>query len=561
MVAAIAMFAACDPDSEGPSGPSNGDGDGDGPVDYGYAINWDKTTLKIKYTNDDQSGELSSGCERYYAGESANFEDIDDLVRQRNAYAATAANVTVEYDYFTSTQGWGQSTGTMVTEATSDSSEAPDIYYNFVYDISGAQLNGCFANLKGSYANGNNFRFNDSDYNWESDNYFDSTVGEGYFYAYMQSLSLNNNKLYALASDFCVDLVRSFLVVPVNIEMLESIEAKDTWTGDMTNGFYDFYDLVWRTETKVAENEKYGEGWTYDVLAHYAAAINNPTNDNGSDHVLADTVGFAAGKTSGLVSSGFLYTVQSVDVIEENVQADGTKNPTYPETNANLNTLVSKMSELFTKTGIVAVGSGSFDEIGEADAGTELQAIRNRFAKSRVLFGGIIALGSLEETVYQNMLADGGAGFGILPVPLYNSADDYLTLVHNLAKVVAISKSTTEFSQASAYLDYLSRQSADVIDEYYNVNLVSKTGGVAAEQNKTMLAYIRNHVKDAFAKTIEDEIGLWKGAIDKEVTANKFHEIIASNGFGMSDFTSKYGSLRGKKQEYLAEAVAEWNKH
>ena len=555
MVAAIAMFAACDSGSGSGNGNGNGGDDvtlPDGAPTYDTS-NWEKTTLKIKYTNDDHAGELSSGCERYYAGESADFEDIDDLVRKRNLYAETAAKVTIDWQYFKATEGWGASSGVMVSEATSGSNEAPDVYYNFVYDISGAQLNGCFANLKGSYANGNNFRFNDSDYNYKGENYFDSTIGEGYFYEYMQSLSLNNNRLYALASDFCVDLVRSFLVVPVNIKMLEAIETEYTWTKDMTNGFYDFYDLVWRTE------DKYAEGWTYTVLGHYAAQAFKNTNDNGSDHVLADTVGFAAGKTSGLVSSGFLYTVESVDTVVPNVADNGTKNPQYPVDNPTLNTLVEKMSGLFGQSGMVAVASGNFEAIGEADAKTELQAIRNRFAKDRVLFGGIIALGSLEDTVYQNMLAEGGSGFGILPVPLYNNQDDYLTLVHNLAKVVAIAKNTTKFAQASAYLDYLSRQSADVIDEYYNVNLVSKTGGVAADQNKKMLGYIRNHVKDAFAKTIEDEIALWK-VTDKDMTANKFHEIIASSGFTMTDFTNKYDSIRGKKQQYLDEAVAEWNK-
>ena len=158
------------------------------------------------------------------------------------------------------------------------------------------------------------------------------------------------------------------------------------------------------------------------------------------------------------------------------------------------------------------------------------------------------------------MMVDGGKGFGILPIPVYQSSDDYLTLVHNLAKVVAIAKNTTKFSQCSAYIDYLSQESDDVLDSYYNQYLVSKTGGKAAQANKDMLTYIRTHVKDAFAKTVEDAIGIWK-ANDADVTANKFHEILARSGFLLDDFTEKYAGIVGKKQGYLNEAVTAWNNH
>lgn len=558
MFAAMAMFVACNGGEEqqqGPGGNPTVTPPADAPK---YDITWKKeeSTLKIKYSTASQASELISGCERYYAGEGAYFAEIDDLIDDRNLYAETAAGVTVQYDQFKSNEGWGATAGLMVTEASSGTN-VTDIYYNFIYDVSGAQLNGCFANIKSdNYANGNHFLFNKDGYVYESENYFDSSVGGGYFYQYMQSLSLNNNKMYAVASDFCTDLVRSFLVIPVNVTLLEDIKPEESWTGDMKQDISEFYNLVWK---KTNVNNAYSVGWTYDVLAHYSAKASKP--DNTSDHVLAGTVGFAAGKTSGLVSSGLLYTVESVTIIDENVKTDGTKTPTYPETNTNLNTLVSTFNSIFKKTGVVAVESGSdFAAIGDNEAKTELQAIRNRFAGNKVLFGGVVALGSLDEDVYQNMMVDGGKGFGILPIPVYQSSDDYLTLVHNLAKVVAIAKNTTKFSQCSAYIDYLSQESDDVLDSYYNQYLVSKTGGKAAQANKDMLTYIRTHVKDAFAKTVEDAIGIWKSN-DADVTANKFHEILARSGFLLDDFTEKYAGIVGKKQGYLNEAVTAWNNH
>jgi hypothetical protein len=484
------------------------------------------------------------------------------MVRARNLAAAKVANVNPRYDYEAAHATWSANISSIVEQALAGSATNPDIYCNYVYDLSCAQLRHCFANLLDTETTANYFRFNEEDYNPVGEGYFDSEAGEGYFFDYMKSLTLSNDKMYLLASNFCTDLVRAFLVVPLNVQMMSEITPENTWTGDMT-AVSDFYDLVWK-ETDIKPG--YEEGWTYKVLAHYADKVYADINDKDSDCVLADKIGFAAGTTSGLVSSGILYT-SDVEIIKRDKQDDGSYTYYYPESNDKLNKFASQLTALFkgelseNGNGVVTISGDEARQAGFAATGeSELVAIRNRFAENKVLFGGIIAVGSLEDTVYQGMRTTGNKyGFGILPVPTYEKGQEYLTLVHNIARIIAISKSTTEFAQCSAFLDYQSRMSAGILNEYYNVRLASSTGGLAGKFNNFMLTYIRNHVRDCFNKTFEDSISNKIQSIDSTATENKWHELLGQNNFQFAEFSNSYKANAENKNKYLQMVIEDWN--
>ncbi len=530
---------------------------------YDYIITWDKTDIKMELTKNSSHGELSSGCERYYAGTKVDaFAPIDEQVRVRNSAAAEAANVIYRPSYVAEGDGtgWGANINRIAHDAASGRTDAPDIYCNFAYDMTCAQLRGCFANLKDtSWENGNYFRFNDPDYNPISDDYFDAEAGEGYFYEYMQSLSLSRDKMYILASNYTIDVIRAMTVVPVNIAMLESIFPEDSWTGDM-NSLNDFYDLVWRDADKVAINQKYETGFTYDVLAHYAQKIYMDCNRGNK---LGNTVGFIADRSSGLASSAFLYS-SGISIINRTPEADAVNYTYYyPEHNIALNEFAEAVTALFrnnAEKGVITV-TRSEAEAYDPNVKGELELIRRKFACNEVLFGGVVMVGQLEDDVYQAMREGGRDGFGILPVPVYQSGQDYLTLVHNLARVVAIGKGSSVKSQCSAYLDYVSRDSATILETYYTQVLADATGGIAALQNKEMLTYIRNHVRDCFQKTYEDAIA-YKYAIVVGSEAAKYsewHEIYGNkNGFIYPSFATDYAEKAPVKEEHLNEVVADW---
>ena len=389
----------------------------------------------------------------------------------------------------------------------------------------------------------------------------------------MQSLSFANedgeyDKMYCLASNYCVDLVRSFLVIPVNVKMMNSIALADSPAGDKDgdgdSDVEDFYELVWEG------------GWTYDVLAQYCAAVFVDNGDVSGTADINDTLGAAFGRTSGLTGAGFLYT-SSVKIINKTSE-NGKFTYSYPTTNTDLVSFAAALEQLFSPeksvTGAVGITSVSKSDVknaglnvGSSDNVGELVGIREQFAKNKMLFGGIIAVGSLEEKAYQDM-SDNSDGFGIVPVPVYRAGDEYLTLVHNLARVVAISATTTEFEQCSAYLDYQSTHSKDILDAYYTQELVARTsGGLAGSQNKEMLTYIRNHVRDCFDKTYEDVISSYlKGNGDTSAEANRWHNLLMSNKYMYSGMSGAYEShaitknaeLRGSDPNTVGGILKVW---
>ena len=557
----------------GNGGTTGGDVSGDKYQNFEYTYDWTETKLLAQMNMDDNVGELSSGTRQYYAGElpGANAT-IDIKVSERNTAAEQTTKVNVEYAYLEDDTGfsWGNSIGAIEAEVNAGGSTAPDIYCNHAYDMTCAATKGLFMNLlstdSNDYANKNYFKFVQEGYEYESDNYFDASVGEGYFYQYMRSLSLTpDTRIYCLASNYCVDLVRAFLVVPVNVEMMNTkftekiaeTPAGDT-DGDDKHTIKDFYNLVWGGQ----KNGGKDPGWNYDAVAKYSNAVYADSNAAVSGKDIGDTLGFVAGASSGLTASGFLYTT-TVKILSK--RTDGTYY--YADTNPALVEISNALNELFSKNnGVMTLKSQDVANSGvEGLSGTELEAIRTRFASGNILFGGVIMVGSLEETVYQDMRNKGTkAGFGIAPVPLYKAYEkdvtEYQTLVHNVARICAISAATTEASQCTAFLAYQSENSEDILNEYYEGNLVAASAGFAAKYSEDMLAYIRNHVNDCFDKTYEDAIAQANLQKDSNAMSYRWHYILAQKNYQYTGLSAEYGQYKGTKQQYLNNIWADWCK-
>ena len=528
---------------------------------------WDTTSLLFQMTDNSNGEELSSGCKRYLSGESGEVGSIYSNVEDRNREAEEYANVTVEYIYFpdTSGYGWGSTIGKMQELATSNTEKGrPDMFCNFVYDMVAASLKGSFSNLYtdkiasvgiDETAQKNYFEF-------AKNGKYDATyvdTGEGYMIEYMQSLTLSEHKMYLLASDYFIDLVRAFFVVPVNIELLEKIEASADpkaynydADGDGNYEISDFYTLVRNF------------GWNYDAVKAFSAAIESGT---GGADVLDGTHGFAMGE-GGLGASGILYTT-SIIIINRNVDTfyDYTDpdNPVpyqdytfwYPDQSEPLEEFCENLNALFTSKGVTSVPASTY-------GGSPELAVRNRFAQNFVLFGGIICVGSLEEQVYKDMTALDRAGFGVVPVPLYRTnyldpetntvkIDRYLTQIHNIGRVGAIAFKTNKFAQCSAFLNYQSLNSTDILNDYYEWTLKGDVAG-AVEGNAEMLDYVRENVRSSFDKAFEDAIGQhYTAAGDKTYNREKWHNMILDKGFKLTraEMFSAYQELTIKKASAL----------
>ena len=540
-------------------------------------VTWTETTeLKFQMTNDSNNGELSSGCQRFLSGESEGQSSVEIAVRERNAKALAYANVDVKYAYYENgTSGWGKNITKMWEAANSDTATSrPDMFCNFVYDMVSASLLKSFKNLyNNSYASDgvksgdslNYFAFaKDGEYDV---NYKDS--GEGYMVEYMQSLTLSETKMYLLASDYFTDLVRAFFAVPVNVELMESGKIPASTTkGDYNydyngNGSYDmvdFYQLV--REGK----------WTYDAVKGFSKDV---YVEGEASNILGNgTYGWAVA-AGGLSASGLLYTT-SVVVIERSVEYVDSTDPDnpgqvqqytywYPDQAAPLSAFAYELAALFNSTGVECIEVG----LNSTATGTEENEVRRAFAAGNVLFGGIVCVGSLEESVYGEMSAGSGKGFGVVPVPLFRTEhtvtnedgttstvkDQYLTQIHNIGRIAGIAVKSTKFAQCSAFLNYQSLNSTKILNNYYNLTLKTDAAG-SVEGNAEMLDYIRENVRSSFDKAFEDAIArhqLQGG--DSTMNNNKWHNIILAANYKMEDgaMQEAYDSLVEMKGQYLEQ--------
>ena len=564
---------ACGADvSRKPTGDNVGDNGEELPT-----VTWKATAdLIFQMTDNSNNDELSSGCRRFLSGESDDTSFVAQNAKDRNTDAYNYANVNVSYLYYDNTKayGWGSCITQMFNAATSDTEKGrPDMFSNFVYDMVSASLLSSFNNLYTNSVSSENVKAGEKTNYFQfakngkyDTNYVDT--GDGYMVEYMQSLTLSENKMYLVASDYFTDLVRAFFAVPVNIGLLESAIEPSTDANDYNydadkDGKYeisDFYALV--TAGK----------WNYDAVKAFSDAVYKAPTDE-KDVLKDGTYGFAIG-AGGLGASGLLYTT-SVIVIERKVETkQDLSDPTnpityqdytfwYPEESAPLEEFVGNLDKLFKSTGVVCINKDA-DRIGKINTTATTSAevvVRNAFKEGRVLFGGIVCIGSLEDSVYGGML-DEGAGFGVVPVPLYRTnytdangatkVDKYLTQIHNIGKVGAIGVKTKYFAQCSAFLNYQSLNSADILDDYYDFTL--KTDAVGDEGGAEMLDYIRENVRSSFDKAFEDAVArqaMQSG--NKDLNNHKWHNMILANCFELSrdDMHEQYKTWKDAKAAAL----------
>ena len=550
--------------------------------------NWPITELIVCLNENSNNQELSSELRRYLAGDLGKnadgsailpVENVDKLVAARNAAALAATKVTVKYVYWgegdtgysndSEKAWWGQTVTRMTESATSGGDNAPDIFVNQIYDMVAAQLKGAFLNTRSEISgNGvNHFTYTDKEF-VEYVELMRPELGDdaefGYMMEYMSELGFSVKKQYLVASDYFIDLARAFFVMPLNISLLKGIGLESAWSNGVTdpddpnyvnpdrNGntafdVDDFYDMVMNGE------------WTYEVLMHYSQAAHQPTSGvvGGS---IEDTNGLILTSSNGMIPSALLYTT-SIKIFDRKLDDNGMYTCTYPAENEELFLFCDMLTAMVSSKGVVV------DDVSHL-------VVRDKFVANKVLFGGIILLGSLEYKDYQDMKS--GDGFGVLPVPLYQryktvydkdgkpvlgedgkplkEQDNYLTIIHNMGRIGAISvKAKAKFVQCTAFLDYQSTHSSDILDEYYKYKLQYDAAGGSAGNIK-ILEYIRENVRSAFDKTYEDAIGYDMKTTTKEENGS-WAGILSKYSYKCTSMRGEYSANAAARKAYLDEIV------
>ncbi len=552
MFSACAMLASCSKNNEEeeeiPIDDSTWD-DADKNVSKYYDYTWSTKTLNVELSEHTCSQELISRVRRYLAGGDPSANDpIDQDVRRRNANAETVTRTKINYNYLPDieTYAWSHNISRISNESKSYSDTSADIYINFIYDMVGASLQGSFANLKSTKmykSEGiNYFEFAASDYNPVADD-------EGYMYDLMNSLSFSTKKVYVLTSDYLTDVVRAFFVVPVNIGMVNAIDVtmvpQYNYDHDDKFDIEDFFGIVWNYD------------WNYEAVKTLSMAVANQVGEEPS--LMEDTHGFALGSTvSGIHGVGILYG-SDVEIITRTLNpATGYYDVSYPTSAGTYGDFADALGSLFSTPGVTNINTGSKTD-------TPSMKITELFAADRMLLGGVICAGNLEQTEYQTMNAEGD-GFGVAPVPMWRAFDEsidvdennhnryYRTASHNIAKCAGISVATTKFRQASAWLDYQSTHSSDILEQYYVDKLQYAIAG-NNPHNVEVLGMLRDNVSTALDKCYDDAIKAYSGQTDMRWC----HLIRQGGSWIHEEIRTSYSAAVELKEGFLEQIQDKYN--
>ena len=526
---------------------------------------WDSANIIMQLNLSDNNRELSSELVRYVQGAGEHSKKVDKDVAIRNIKATEETNVTVTYKYWENVEAnnWGKTIGQIEDMVTSTTiKDAPDVYSTFIYDLVGSSVKGYFANLKGTTRGKgtileglNYFEFVYDRSNYEKEYAIDIKNDRGFMYEWMESVTLDpKNRMYVLASDYYIDMVRAFFMIPVNVSMLEDFgkEITDDWNDDGEFTIDDFYAQV-----------EAGE-WTFDLMMEYSEAVYSPDSSGTTGKWIGDeTVGFAM-SDHGVAGSGIVYT-SSVKIINKDWNEQRNDwDYSYPTVDDifeeyGLVDLTNAINDLLSADGVVLVGTNvkgsetDYSGFGES----HFTAIRQRFCEGRVLFGDIMMVGALEFSDYQDM---GDNAFGVVPIPIFhenidedgNVIDKYLTQIHNVGRPGAIAYNTKKFVECTAFLNYQSTHSTDILNTYYTYELCYGAAGGAAGTVR-MLEYLRENVRTSFDKAMEDAMGVFNA------DAKNYGIATILNGekdFNVPDIREVYGSAWQVKTGFLNDLVA-----
>lgn len=310
--------------------------------------------------------------------------------------------------------------------------DSPDIYNNDMYGLNRAMLAGYLWNVKNPGTN------KDGD---PAKSYFDFKY-DGWMLDFMKGCTFDQNKLYLLAGDYFLDILRMAWVIYVNQDLFN--QNIDAFKGLGVESLDDFYEIY------VAENY-----WDYAMLTDMArlAFHDNPRGDKrGIADPKDDVVGLAINHVSTWIfaSSSGIYT---------NFYQD---KKGVPHVRENANDLMN-FADAYKK---LYFGGGVYYE-------TEVLSSTTYFMQGNFLFA-ISVMGELESVQMREFSIR--MSKGLVPVPSYdfNVQERYHTMVHDQTEIGAILVSASSFGAASAFLQYMNENSKAVLTEYYNESLKFK---------------------------------------------------------------------------------------
>ncbi len=490
---------------------------GDGEAYWYEDVRFPKGTAITIQLSDLDDKELTTGGKRYMEGpgnEISNgqgFEKVQNEVYKRNKDAKSKLNLTVNYEYIAMEWGAGISSSIQTSER---SGKAPDLYCDMMYDMAGLSLqHEIFTNI---------MRYTQEDEGadgWKEGNgYFNIDDSTGYNKSLMLDMALTDDKMFLIASDYFVDVMRAMLVMPFNLDMYADYALPEGIEDDNATMLYALVE---------------DGGWTWSELLKYERVYSG----SGKASVSSDRMLMAL-SVSGLSSTGFVYST-AYKTYEYKKGVYTLKSECIDLVNA------FKDADIVARSNAVACGEGTRGQ----PAGVE--ACKTIFTQGKALFAGPQMLGAVEEEAYTNMVNR----LSIVPVPKTSDLLDYNTAINTRARVGAVSWHSGNKKAVSAWVQYCSEKSGAVRTEYFTNAMNGKY--LAGSGADGMLQLIYNSIGDSKSMVI-DHMLLYKNWAD-------LHDVTWTQMISAGDFqqhattiSNTYTNAVKAKQEVLDAVLVDW---
>ena len=429
----LACFASCGSDDEGGNGNKGNGVNVDKRLEGFEELNLPESEIIIslsKFT----STEIPNESWQYVQGpERTGSDSVLNLVYERNQNVQAATHVYPSYVY--TNLNYAGIAEDVRKHVMMPSAETPDLYIDQIYGMVRAQMEGNLMNVLS-----------------DETNYFDFGTDktanyQGWYNSYMNGFNFaSDEKMYMLAGDYFMDVIRMLNLTAVNLSNFEEYFYKgDSKKPELGTGKDYLYNTV------EAGN------WTIDQMVEWSNTAYKDTNNN-SKKDKTDRLGV-------LVYDGgcsAMSILPSNDVSLYKVSEDG---KTFKvEQNKKAVNSINAWQAVFASKGAHVLKTTEAAN-GYADLATT-------FIDGDVLFAPGIQLFQLETQEMKSM-EDQKC---LIPYPKLTASDPYYVFTHDNARVGGILKTTQNFEAISAYLQAASMTSDTILDEYYNVALKYKNG-------------------------------------------------------------------------------------
>ena len=315
---------------------------------------------------------------------------------------------------------------------------AMDFIVNDVYSVVNAATEGLLMNVKTTSLAGNPVN---NYLNLEHDSWYED---------YINGLTVDKNKIYAVAGDYFMSVIRVAHCLYVNTDIFEDkcgdvYPEMDTFYKDIEDGNFT-YDLF---------NELI-------IMAWEDAGKQGITDED-------DKLGFLTDLGNGCGHFPLIYG-SKLTVVD------------YAKNNATVKPdMSSEIEEIARAIDMIAYKDGTL-----VSSTTKL-AFRDVFTEGKAMFVGTYFLGDLEYSSFQAM--DNKAA---IVYPKINENYEYSTYAHDSAEIGYIPATCTNFEAVTAYVQLLNEQSTGIVTSYFENQLKFKYNTAESSAALDMLDLIRD---------------------------------------------------------------------